>query len=183
METKNSSARVSDPGTMPTYTTLPCHDSARRSSSEGTATSPDKPLLVGEANPYDTNPGYALLPFPVNSSGWRLCRKVLEMDYREYLRIFNRTNLCSRNWSVRTARERAEKIRGEYDGPVILLGAKVCLAFGIPYVPFAIQTSVLGRCRAIGVLPHPSGLCRVWNDPNSKMKAQALALLLRRGEE
>ena len=100
------------------------------------------------------------------------------MGTKEYLKTFHRTNLCPREWSISVTRDSAEKIRATYDGPLILLGAKVCQAFGVAYLSFAVQTSLLGPSRNIVILPHPSGLCRVWNDHKNLERARLLVLFV-----
>lgn len=44
-----------------------------------------KPLLVGESNPYRSDPHFALYPAPDGCSGHRLCRLILKMGRRDYL--------------------------------------------------------------------------------------------------
>lgn len=133
-----------------------------------------KPLLVGECNPYGMDPRFALYPGPVNSAGWRLCYRILGLSERQYLKTFLRYNLSDDPFSVVQARESVKKIIATQDGPVILLGAKVCLAFNAPYDPFTVQTSLLGPERALYILPHPSGRSRAWNDPSAITKAREL---------
>lgn len=66
-----------------------------------------KPLLVGEANPYGSDPAFALYPSPPGCSGDRLCRLVMGLDPDDYLERFERANLCPRRWSLAEARTRA----------------------------------------------------------------------------
>ena len=126
-----------------------------------------KPLLVGEANPYGADPDYALYSLPEHASGGRLAR-ILGLSRTEYLRRFDRQNLCPMEWSLQTARENAERIRGSSRAAVVLLGAKVTRAFGLAYVPF---TTVGAR---FFILPHPSGLSRGWNAPEAVQRARDL---------
>lgn len=133
-----------------------------------------KPLLVGEVNPYNVDPQWALWPSPVNSSGWRLCKKILGMSKQSYIRSFERVNLCLGFWSIKNAKEQARLLQKEFDGPMVLLGSKVCEAFGVAYQPFAVQTSFLGADREILILPHPSGKCFAWNDPSAAERARSL---------
>lgn len=128
-----------------------------------------KPLLVGEDNPYGTDPRYALFPAPVNSAGARLCSLVMQLRHTEYVRLFDRVNLCAGAWSAPEARARAAALQAEApDRKLVLLGAKVCRAFGAPYRPFTILLPTLL------VLPHPSGRCRAWNEPNAFELARAV---------
>ena len=126
-----------------------------------------RPLLVGEVNPYGVDPAFALYPLPEHASGWRLCA-ILGMSFGEYLSAFNRVNLCSGRWSIRAARAEARVIAASPDhDAVVLLGAKVCAAFGVQFKPFQ-------RTGRYAVLPHPSGRCRLWNDKASVVRARRL---------
>lgn len=129
----------------------------------------DRPLLVGESNPYGSDPSFALYPAPDGCSGHRLCRLVLGMRRADYLREFDRTNLCRGNWSREEAMAAAMSILVERAGTarLVLLGSQVCSAFGVPLVPFTVADGVLLR------LPHPSGRCRLWNDGGSFLRARA----------
>lgn len=117
-----------------------------------------KPLLVGEANPYGGDPFYALYPDPPGCAGHRLCRLVMGLSAQEYLELFDRVNLCRRAWSTKEARVATACAIGR--DRVVLLGAKVCKAFDVAYLP----CTVAGR---FVVLPHPSGLCRFWGRPGA----------------
>lgn len=111
-----------------------------------------KIVLVGESNPYGADPYYALYPAPNGCSGHRLCTLILGMHRAAYLETFERVNLCAGPWKLAEARASAEKLHGHR---MILLGAKVCAAFRTPFQPFVVVGGNL-------VLPHPSGLCRLW---------------------
>jgi hypothetical protein len=127
-----------------------------------------KPLLIGESNPYGADPEFALYPLPEHASGGRLAR-IFGMSRTQYLRMFDRVNLCSGDWSMPEARKNAFDI--EFKNPnraLILLGRKVALAFGLDHVdPF---TSNGNRY----LLPHPSGLNRVWAKPESTARAREI---------
>lgn len=126
-----------------------------------------KPLLVGEANPYSRNPDHALLPWPERASG-RWLMDILGLSEREYLRRFERVNLCvGRQWSWGEAKQRAATIRAAWKPPIILLGKKVAEAFGVGDQP------AFTRVGSLYLVPHPSGLNRVWNDPESITRARA----------
>lgn len=134
-----------------------------------------KPILVGECNPYSRNPRHALYPHPPNSAGGRLCFKVMGLTLKQYIRSFERVNLCANEWSKQEAEVAAAALMRKVDkgASLILLGYKVCAAFDLPYQPFSVQWWPGGRGRAIVVLPHPSGRCRVWNDSSSYERARA----------
>jgi hypothetical protein len=139
-----------------------------------------KPLLVGEANPYGADPRCALYPEPPSSAGGRLCRQVLGLEPREYLRLFDRANLCPQRWSVREARVRAEALLDERRPAYVLLGRKVAEAFGFgdraPFSTVLVGYSLIdgGADSRVYLLPHPSGLCREWNVPGAFERARRL---------
>ncbi len=131
-----------------------------------------KPLLVGEQNPYGDDPYFALYPAPDGCSGHRLCCLILGMRRADYLREFDRTNLCAGPWDERAAGTKAvDLIRTRIgDCRLILLGSKVCRAFGVPFVPFTVADDILLR------LPHPSGRCRTWSEVNAFGRARAAVI-------
>lgn len=152
------------------------------------------PVLVGESNPYfDPSLGgraddAALYPTPDGSSGDRLCA-LLGLSRYEYLRRFERSNLCARKWCLPDARTRAAELawalhRGEVPA-LVLLGARVCHAFGVSYRPMEpvceFIPHVLG---VVYVIPHPSGRSRRWGEPDDVGPAlrRYLAPLLTREE-
>lgn len=135
------------------------------------ATTGSKPLLVGESNPYGSDPKFALYPEPRGASGDRLCRMIMGLSDGTYMARFDRVNLCVGRWSMPEARKRASEL---LEGPhevFVLLGAKVRAAF-------------LGAQATIGIaklngktlicLHHPSGLCRAWGVPGAVEEARAL---------
>lgn len=127
-----------------------------------------KPLLVGEDNPQSHDPRHALYPYPPGCSGERLCRLVMGLSHHEYLRSFDRVNLCAKKWGTREARENAGKLVQVRLSPIVMLGAKVRDAFGAGRLPFFERE---GRLVA---LPHPSGRNRAWNEPGAFERARQL---------
>lgn len=125
-----------------------------------------KPLLIGESNPYGADPYYALYPSPVGCAGWRLCHTILRMNEDDYLEQFERINLCPSRWSMKVARLRVGDL-SQMPRRQILLGSKVAAAFNVPFVPFEISEDGTRL-----VLPHPSGLCRLWSEPNAFDRAR-----------
>jgi hypothetical protein len=139
-----------------------------------------KPLIVGEANPYGGDPFYALYPAPDGCAGHRLCTLVLGLSRQKYLDYYDRTNLCPHRWSVRQAREEAERIwkeSADIRPAIILLGRKVAQAFHRGVVgpvpePFSWTTNCTET--KLVYLPHPSGLCRLWNEPGAFDRARGV---------
>lgn len=154
--------------------------------------------LVGEQNPLSSwskhGRVFDLYDLPENSSGGRLRRLILGVTKKEYRdeSRYVRRNLLDRGerWTKAFAVARARALRAEIvdhwirgigRAPgAVLLGAKVSAAFGVPYEPFQV-TDVLVRAFLVSsrvlvlpvlVLPHPSGLNRIWNQPDSFTKAR-----------
>lgn len=130
---------------------------------------PQKPLLVGEQNPYGGDPYFALYPAPDGCSGHRLCCLILGMRRVDYLRSFERRNLCDGPWNMELARCRAQELR-TWKAPIILLGSKVARAFEFdPFEPFTVADG--GKTL---ILPHPSGRCQLWNQKNAVSRARVM---------
>lgn len=123
-------------------------------------TTPESPriTLVGEDNPFGSNPQFALYPAPEGCAGERLCCDILGMWRKDYLRVFNRVNLCSGKWSIKQARVRAAELRS-VGGKFILFGAKVCSAWPTPFNRFEMSSE-----GTVLILPHPSGRNLLWNE-------------------
>lgn len=135
-----------------------------------------KVILVGEANPYGADPRYALYCDPPESAGGRLCHVILKMTAHQYLRTFDRTNLCPSKWSMPVARARAKELLAT-GAPLVLFGAKVCSAFGFAFVPYSyVVTEGVFLPAPILRLPHPSGLSRAWNEPGAYDRARGYIL-------
>lgn len=132
-----------------------------------------RPLLVGEDNPYGSDPRYALYPEPQHSAGGRLCRLIMGLTVKQYIGSFDRANLCSRKWSIREARLTAQGLLGDPASrtAIVLLGAKVCSAFGFKFDPYLVGASGVGY--PLVILPHPSGRNLIWNQRGSYDRARA----------
>jgi hypothetical protein len=132
------------------------------------------PLIVGELNPYSESDQFALFPRPRKASGYRLATKIMGLTEMEYLRAYDRANLCHGKFSVRAAHDAAQWhwIHGKYNR-FILLGAKVSKAFGFEFDPFT--KKILGG-KVFVMLPHPSGLCRIWNEVDSIDRARLVLI-------
>jgi hypothetical protein len=149
-------------------------------------------LFVGELNPFGADPRYALYHLPRKSSGNRL-RCVLGLTDLEYHKLLDKANLCDGKWSSSAARERLVELvdsRGP-GGVVVLLGARVrgvarCIAreYGadLELLPFSgLEVGEGDRRRVLVSLPHPSGLCRLWNEPGAVTRARRLLTVLAPG--
>jgi hypothetical protein len=95
------------------------------------------------------------------------------MTPEAYLTHFDRLNLCRSKWALRDARERARNIVLTRSGPIILLGKLVCKAFDLDYHPFT-STKLREDGGHVVLLPHPSGRCILWNQPDAITKARNL---------
>lgn len=134
------------------------------------------PVLVGEMNPYGKRPEFALYDEPAYSAGGRMRRLVCGLHPSTY-RALSRHNLCVGTWDARRARVSADHLRAAYPGRVlVLLGRQVATAFGMQAVePFTLARPcglLVDDDTRMLVLPHPSGRCRAWNDPQALLQAR-----------
>lgn len=133
-------------------------------------------VIVGELNPYGSDPYFAMYPDPPMSAGSRMQRLVAAIDRRTYIGL-RRVNLCEGRWSNPAARVAADEIAADPTVEVlVLLGRKVTAAFFRRKQPEPFNVAVLSpdgqrgiRC---AIIPHPSGLNRVWNDPDAFERAR-----------
>lgn len=136
-----------------------------------------KVWLVGENNPYSRDPRYDLYFDPPESAGGRLCRLILGMRERDYLRSFERRNLLAApRWSIPAARFAAAELAKQVADAdrVVLLGRKVFDAWPPTHrgataywTPFEVRNG-----GSVLLLPHPSGLSRAWNEPGAFARAR-----------
>lgn len=150
---------------------------ARGASCDGSMSAP-LPLIVGEDNPLSRDPKYALFCAPRNSAGWRLCHLVMGLHRWRYLKL-PRVDLCKGKWSMPEARDHAAYLLsgsgcGDDAAPsvFVLLGRKVTTAFEQPLGPF--ETRRFPNGFTYIALPHPSGRCRVWQEPGAFERTRAL---------
>lgn len=136
---------------------------------------PPVAAIVGEAPGPNTSPKLPLFPVPTTSAGGRLLQ-YSRLSPAQYLGRFVRFNVFSRlqPWSVPAARERAaeiiDRIHASRIRKVVLLGGKVAAAFGVPTDAYAV-TFTVGA--ALIVVPHPSGLNRMYNDDRYQRRTGA----------
>lgn len=118
-------------------------------------------LIIGESNPYGSDPEFALYCLPPGCSGYRLHR-ILGLPQHQYLAL-HRKNLCDGDWSKKDAEKRALELLSP-DAPwrvIVLLGRKVTETFekvaldGASLVPFSTKPCSPGM--TLISLPHPSG--------------------------
>lgn len=132
-------------------------------------------LLIGELNPYGDTGQYALYCDPPNSAGGRLQRAIFGVPEHVYLAMW-RTNLCTGSWANGRAYLRIVEILQMTDAPwkiAVLLGRKVAkAALTATKYRFMGPFSIKGESPVLVTLPHPSGLCREWNDPSSLIKTR-----------
>lgn len=143
--------------------------------------------LIGENNPYSDNPHHALYPYPPGCAGFRLAR-LLRLSDEEYLARFERRNLLSQDrWSAPASREAARKLITEVrDGDrLVLCGARVSKAFGYAFEPISVHGAAdlraaggAGAHYRVLVIPHPSGLSRLWNEPGMVERVRDAVLAL-----
>ncbi len=139
--------------------------------------------LIGESNPYGSDPEFDLYPSPRSCAGWRMYHFVLGLDEDDYLDTFERRNLLrTARWSAPAARAAAEAVAQECaragGAALVLLGAKVAAAFGQSDFKGAMLREGLLTAYATPVLviPHPSGLSRAWNEPDVTERVRAAVL-------
>jgi hypothetical protein len=125
-----------------------------------------KPIIIGIKNPHSSDPADALAPWPKNSSGYRLYSMLRDragVTEKQYLSRFDRWNLSDMDPGAPNTFIHHHIRTG---ATVLLLGDEVLRYFqpaiGIERVLIHPQVSRHVQWRQI---PHPSGLCRFYNDP------------------
>lgn len=135
-----------------------------------------KPVIIGMNNPLSLAPQHALYPHPSRSTGhqlWRMLNMLRpEVTKRDYIRAFERHNLCQGPWRLATARQVASDMLPELQGrTVLLLGERVRQAFRLP-------PQLVHPIRWHGVefrqVPHPSGRNLWYNHPTHLLIVGAL---------
>lgn len=136
-----------------------------------------KTILLGMNNPVSSRPEHALYPYPPNCTGWRIMKllqtRIPELTRRQYLTGFDRINLVnSKTWDKESAKVAARQLPSLYRGRTILaFGGAVRDALELPEI-------LIHPLRKDGCiwrqLPHPSGRCRWYNDPDCAALAASL---------
>ena len=135
-------------------------------------------LLLGEDNPYGSDPSFSLYCYPVGCAGYRL-RRILGLPQHQYLGL-HRANLCDGSWSAPRAKQRARELLVPHSlHPVIvMLGRKVTDAvrraalIDMDIVPFSVRTCSPGL--TLVSLPHPSGRNAAMWGPSARDRARQI---------
>lgn len=145
---------------------------------------PPSVLIVGQAPSASSDPGV-----PLSGLSGRRLASLCALAFEEFLAAYDRENLLPAfpgklskgdAFPVHLARLRAVAIlRGRQPRRLVLLGGGVSRAFGLCPLPL-LAWRPLGRHLA-AVCPHPSGVCRWWNDPWQVGQARSFWLGLERG--
>lgn len=126
-----------------------------------------KPLLIGMNNPQGNE---ALVATPIGGTGHRIWKMLTIrhpcMTEKTYENSFERMNILeARVWNTRQARAFAEPVRARMEGrTVVLLGSGAMLALGLPRAPWMVWSAADTSGGRWCVIPHPSGLNRLYND-------------------
>lgn len=154
-----------------------------------------KPLLIGMNNPYGPDPRHALFPVPEKSAGGRLFRMFQEASarrfpngpapYRQtYINGFDRHNvLGQQDWDKAAARAAGAQLLPTLAGRcAVVLGRDTCTALGLdrkaPWLErreLVLQPTT-GAKLVWWLVPHPSGMCREYNDPTMRQRVGDLML-------
>lgn len=157
-----------------------------------------KTVLCGMNNPLGAHPRLALWPHPPNCTGWRVWRMLDEASVasglgtvteKQYREGFERVNvLDSVEWSAREAsRSGREKMDSMTGRRIVFFGVRTLKAVGLPRSEWGVWREyhwLPAEPMIYCILPHPSGRCREYNDP--EVREMAGRVLLReylRGRE
>lgn len=145
-----------------------------------------KPVLLGMNNPYSYDDYYALYPEPENSAGARLCAMFLAAGERagypvtrqNYIDGFERRNLVRGDeWSMTRAKAAALPLFPLLQGKkVVICGKSVLKAMELRDHGWLTWSNRARDPVDYINIPHPSGLCREYN--NLAMVNQVGDLLL-----
>lgn len=145
-------------------------------------------LIIGENPGKQTHPELPLFPWPERSSAGRLL-EMSGMTGGQYLGGLYRRNLCDTKgkWERDLAEKRARvMITVLFDMPkdlrVVLCGKRVAKAFGYRDYEFW-RPGVLESRQRYVVIPHPSGLNRLYNDRENRARTRAVMRWAAIGEE
>lgn len=134
-------------------------------------------VILGMNNPLSPRPEHALFPYPPGCTGYRIWRllQTLRPDVMrsQYLSGFDRMNMIDgREWSDAEARRRVPEVLSRCRGRVVLvLGEGPRRALGLRKELILPQEHEGATWRQ---LPHPSGRCHWYNDPECAALAASL---------
>jgi hypothetical protein len=129
----------------------------------------NRSAFVGERNPYGGGQEYALFPVPDHATGARLMR-ALGITRASYMTALDRYNLFSRaTQSAEVTSARVDELLSRYE-VVYALGRsvhdsivkRVRATTGEEVDRAWFSSTRCGTCTVV-VVPHPSGLNRLWN--------------------
>jgi hypothetical protein len=141
-------------------------------------TTPVGGLIVGENPGPNSSWATPLFPFPASSSAGRLL-DMSALDAEQYLGGLYRRNLCDAKWNNELARIRARAIiTALFDSPrslrVVLCGVKVAEAFEVRFRAGDYWRPIqLDSRQTAVVIPHPSGVNRIYNDREARLMTGA----------
>lgn len=134
---------------------------------------PVRGVVVGEVPGAHTHEDLPMFPSPVTSSAGRLM-EMSKLTPAQYLGCLYRRNVCYRRWSEgeasNTARLIVSSLFDHKDLFVVMCGHKVAAAFGVPCSYWMLGRLESRNCYT--VIPHPSGLNRVYNDPGARERTR-----------
>lgn len=149
-----------------------------------------RPILVGLNNPHSIDPEKALGPDPHGSAGYRLWlmlkmaanKNGVDLSEADYLARFRRVNLSDAvQFNVHVAKARVPELLESFKfRQVVLCGTRVPTILGLKHTGFHLGPQH-GKEFAYYVIPHPSGLCREYNDPNMREAVGNLLFTLYKG--
>lgn len=131
------------------------------------------PLVIIGENPHRESVAHRPALSLTGSSGRNLVA-IAGWEWPCYLRHTERTNLFfdpQPRWDAKAAAARAHEIALKLEGrTIILCGQKVAAAFGMADEPL-FEWLVVDWAN-VAKIPHPSGSCRLWNDPAVRAEAR-----------
>ena len=149
-----------------------------------------KPVLLGMNNPHSVDPARALGVKPAHASGHRLWQMLaisgmvrespVIVDATAYEAGFNRYNLLDEEVfdPARFTHERRVLTMGRlHNCIVVMCGTNVPRTLGLKHNGFDLKPQD-GPGFIYYVIPHPSGLCREYNDMGMRVKVGNLLLML-----
>jgi uracil-DNA glycosylase len=126
-------------------------------------------IVIGEAPPRTAPANHEALS---GASGRRLA-DLAGLSWAAWLAL-DRRNLLPRYyepWDRALAATAALEVISEHPDALLLLGRRVAAAFGITSPPLTrLRDEVWGT--DVLLVPHPSGRCRWWNDPDNAAAAR-----------